>query len=60
LQVGLQFLWPLTRWLELSLSGGAGVPFTPRPRFTVEGVGSVAAASRWSGEARIGLIYVAR
>jgi hypothetical protein len=60
LQVGLQFIWPLTRWLDLTLSGGAGTPITPRPRFTVTGVGPVAEASRWSEEARIGVIYVAR
>jgi hypothetical protein len=60
LDVGLQFLWSLTKSLELSVSGGAGVPITPRPRFTVSGAGVVASAAPWSQEARIGLIYVAR
>lgn len=54
---GLQVLWPLTTSLELNLAGSVAMPVTPRPRFTVAGVGVVAAAERVFGEAHLGLIY---
>jgi hypothetical protein len=58
--VGLQLLWPLTKSLELNLSGSVGLPVTPRPRFTVAGVGVVASAEPWSQQAQLGLIYLVR
>lgn len=41
--------------LELSLAATAGVSVTPRPRFTVDGLGPVVTADAWTGQARIGL-----
>jgi hypothetical protein len=57
--LGLQLLWPLTKSLELNFSGSIGIPITPRPRFTVAGVGVVASAEPWSQQAQLGLIYLA-
>lgn len=54
---GLQFFWRIARHLELSLSVGAGVPISPRPRFTVQGVGPVIAAKTWSSDTRLGLSF---
>ncbi len=55
---GLQFFWRVAPHLELSLSVGAGIPISPRPRFTVQGVGPVIAAKAWSSDTRLGLSFV--
>jgi hypothetical protein len=55
---GLQLFWRLAHHLELSLSVSAGVPISPRPRFTVQGVmGTIGAAKGWSSDARLGLSF---
>jgi hypothetical protein len=54
---GLQFFWRIAHHLELSLSVGAGIPISPRPRFSVQGLGPVVAAKAWSSDARLGLSF---
>jgi hypothetical protein len=59
-ELGLKLSCPLTRALELGFGAAVGLPLTARPSFTVENVGPVATAARWSQEAQVGVIYVLR
>jgi hypothetical protein len=54
---GLQLFWRIAHHLELSLSVSAGIPISPRPRFSVQGLGPVVAAKAWSSDARLGLSF---
>jgi hypothetical protein len=54
---GLQLFWRLPRRLALVVSGAVGVPVSRRPRFVVEGLGTLAAARAWSLDARLGLAF---
>jgi hypothetical protein len=58
--LALRVAWILPSRLELALAGGVGVPISPRPRFTVEGVGEVAPVSVWPGYVRIGFGFATR
>jgi hypothetical protein len=53
--LALRAAWNVRGSLELTLAGGAGLPISPRPRFTVEGVGEVAPVSALPGYVRISL-----
>lgn len=52
--VTVQLGYNATRWLELLAEVGVMLPLTPRPRFTVEGLGEVAQAAPLSVYARVG------
>jgi hypothetical protein len=58
--LALRVAWILPNRLELALAGGVGLPISPRPRFTVEGVGEVAPVSVWPSYVRIGFGFVTR
>jgi hypothetical protein len=58
--VALRAAWNLRNSLELTVAGSAGVPISPRPRFTVEGVGEVATVSALTGQLRVGLGFLTR
>lgn len=53
--IALRAAWHLRGRLELTLLGGAGLPVSARPRFTVEGVGEVMPVSVLPGYVRVGV-----
>jgi hypothetical protein len=58
--LALRVAWNLAGSLELGLAGGLGVAISPRPGFSVEGVGEVAPASAWPSYVRIGFGFLTR
>lgn len=52
--VAVQLGYNAAQWLELLGEIGVMLPLTPRPRFTIEGVGEVAQAAPLSVYARVG------
>jgi hypothetical protein len=57
---GLQFFWLLPRHVELSLGAAARLPVTRRPRYVVEGLGTVGSAPTWSADVRVGVGFALR
>jgi hypothetical protein len=58
--LALRVAWILAGSLELGLAGGLGVAISPRPGFSVEGVGEVAPVSAWPSYVRIGFGFLTR
>jgi hypothetical protein len=57
---GLQLFWLLPRHVELSLAAAARVPLSKRPRYVVEGLGTVVSAQSWAADLRLGVGFALR
>jgi hypothetical protein len=53
--VSVQLGWKLQKWLELMVESGVQLPISPRPSFSIEGLGAASVASRLGGYARLGV-----
>jgi hypothetical protein len=53
--VSVQLGWKLQKWLELMVESGVQLPISPRPSFSIEGLGAASVASRVAGYARLGV-----
>jgi hypothetical protein len=57
---GIQLYWLLPRRVELSLGAAARLPLSPRPRYVVEGLGTVVSTETWSADVRLGVGFALR
>jgi hypothetical protein len=53
--LSVQVGWQLPRWVELMVDAGVQLPISPRPEFSIDGLGRVAVASPFSVYARLGV-----
>lgn len=53
--ISVQLGWKLQKWLELMAESGIQLPISPRPNFSIEGLGAASVASPLGFHARLGV-----